>query len=229
MFSLCIHPTSMRPWKRTRCSTHLMGMFLACWAVAVLNVSFLSKGSNHTDNYNLQIAAPDSCKSLFLVHLGPPKTATTTLQCTLGKLSPSLREDGYLHLGKHPTKFCEPGERGVSQQQDEHFECLAIQSCRNKVLSNATWWLSIKYGQTNTSCSDPPDISALSRVASLHVSRDGPHRTPPPSFDRLEWARGTFVGVVSPTRRGHLDCPQRLEYEARLETISNQSPVDPFP
>lgn len=120
-----------------------MGMFLACWAVAVLNVSFLSKGSNHTDNYNLQIAAPDSCKSLFLVHLGPPKTATTTLQCTLGKLSPSLREDGYLHLGKHPTKFCEPGERGVSQQQDEHFECLAIQSCRNKVLSNATWWLSI--------------------------------------------------------------------------------------
>jgi hypothetical protein len=121
-----------------------MGILSACWAIAVvLNVSLLAKGSNQTENNKLQTTtAPDTehQKSLFLVHLGPPKTATTTLQCTLSHLSPSLREDGYLYLGKHPIKFC---ERGMHHQQDQNFECLTMQSCRQKVLSNATWWVSI--------------------------------------------------------------------------------------
>jgi len=47
----------------------------------------------------------DSYKPFFVMHIGPVKTGTTTLQCALQSLSPSLRKDGFVVA---ETESCRP-------------------------------------------------------------------------------------------------------------------------
>ncbi|KAL3933294.1 MAG: hypothetical protein SGBAC_010462 [Bacillariaceae sp.] len=45
-------------------------------------------------------------KPLFILHIGPPKTGTTTLQCELGEKFQELREENFYYLGTYYAPLC---------------------------------------------------------------------------------------------------------------------------
>ena len=68
-----------------------------------LNLSFKSTPSSQRHRHN----TTTTNKPWFLLHVGPPKTATTTLQIELAKLNSSgvLEQDNYVYLG---SRFARP-------------------------------------------------------------------------------------------------------------------------
>jgi hypothetical protein len=45
-------------------------------------------------------------KPLFVLHIGPPKTGTTTLQCELGLKYPNLKQENFYYLGTYYAPLC---------------------------------------------------------------------------------------------------------------------------
>ncbi|CAJ1947659.1 unnamed protein product [Cylindrotheca closterium] len=45
-------------------------------------------------------------KPLFILHIGPPKTGTTTLQCELGEKFQELKEENFYYLGTYYAPLC---------------------------------------------------------------------------------------------------------------------------
>jgi hypothetical protein len=56
----------------------------------------------------------DSTKPTMLIHLGPPKTATTYLQCILTNIMDTLALDNYVYLGLHNQKCKSETSSGAS-------------------------------------------------------------------------------------------------------------------
>lgn len=77
------------------------------------NVNVTEAHNNSTGTYSSTIQQKQKHKPYFIFHVGPPKTATTAIQCGLAKFSQSLAEqDSYYYLGK-------PCDQGIPLQNGE--------------------------------------------------------------------------------------------------------------
>ena len=66
------------------------------------SASSLQLDTNNTRNNTHRTTATKPTRPYFILHVGPPKTATTTIQCGLNFYNELLaKEDNYYYLGQH--------------------------------------------------------------------------------------------------------------------------------
>lgn len=67
----------------------------------------IESGSVSTKNLRKgNLSAGETKKPLFVLHIGPPKTGTTTLQCELGLKYPDLLQENFYYLGTYYAPLC---------------------------------------------------------------------------------------------------------------------------
>jgi hypothetical protein len=94
-----IHHLFTMRWKT--CWTTVLCALIATVVTELTTHSF-SRNLTIQNALNLKRTPFNKNKPWFLLHVGPPKTATTTLQMELAKLNSSgiLKQDNYLYLGR---------------------------------------------------------------------------------------------------------------------------------
>lgn len=97
----------------------LLGAVLSLWhlAVALHLLDTVPIGPPLLERHSPRTVAASSEKPYFVLHVGPPKTATTSIQCGLDELSAELaKEDSYYFVGKRCPRFngtMANGEAGI--------------------------------------------------------------------------------------------------------------------
>eukprot|EP00816_Leptocylindrus_hargravesii_P001362 CAMPEP_0196819328 /NCGR_PEP_ID=MMETSP1362-20130617/70071_1 /TAXON_ID=163516 /ORGANISM="Leptocylindrus danicus, Strain CCMP1856" /LENGTH=446 /DNA_ID=CAMNT_0042197779 /DNA_START=225 /DNA_END=1565 /DNA_ORIENTATION=- len=74
-------------------------------------------------------------KPILVLHVGPPKTGSTTLQCTLAGLRDELKKDGYHYIGRSDYSGCSATTDYKAKKEFRHFAHALVTSydCHDKL------------------------------------------------------------------------------------------------